>query len=98
LFKISASLSSWGLNKILKVKLTYYMSLVPVMELIILGRVLISMNLGAIISGILKCIPSPYTFYYRPFSLLKIKALSPPSTTKMNRVPTTPRPRNDRPK
>lgn len=74
------------------------MSLVPVIELIILGLVLISINLGAIINGILKCIPSPYTFYYSPLNLLKIKALSPPSTTNTNLVPTTPKPRNERPR
>lgn len=63
LIKISASLSSWGLNKILREMLTYCMSLVPVIELIILGRVLTSMNLGAINKGTLKCIPSPYTVF-----------------------------------
>jgi hypothetical protein len=56
--------------------------LVPVTELMVRGRVRMSMMWGVCTQGILKCVPSPVTSGRIPLKRSKITARSPPSTAR----------------
>mmetsp|Transcript_28873 Transcript_28873/g.77775 ORF Transcript_28873/g.77775 Transcript_28873/m.77775 type:complete len:239 (-) Transcript_28873:228-944(-) len=79
-FQIKGSLSSSGLDSILKDMFTICKSLVPVTELMTLGLVRMSMMWGTCTQGILKCVPSPLVSSSTPLKRSKMTARSPPST------------------
>lgn len=75
-----ASRASSGLLRMRRDMFTICRSLVPVTELMLRGRVRMSMMLGVCTQGILKCVPSPTGSASTPRNLSNTMARSPPST------------------
>ena len=69
-----------GLKRIRSVMFTFCRSLLPVITGIFLGLDRTSNMIGLCTQGIIKCVPSPTTWFFIPVNLSKITALWPPST------------------